>query len=80
MPVSIIYVIAFWSVHLKAVECDLAFYEIVLQFLQSTLLGVFVAYSSEFLTLRVYDWKYEIAAALEENLEVEGLIISREEG
>jgi len=38
-----------------------------------------VAYSSEFLTLRVYGWKHEIAAALEENLEVEGLMISREE-
>ena len=38
-----------------------------------------MAYSSEFLTLRVYGWKHEIAAALEENLEVEGLMISREE-
>ena len=38
-----------------------------------------MAYGSEFLILRVYGWKSEIAAALEENLEVEGLIISKEE-
>ena len=56
----------------------MAFYEIILQFLQTALLGVFVAYGSQFLILRVYGWKSEMAAALEKQLEVEGLIISKE--
>ena len=54
----------------------------MLQFLQSAILGVLVAYSSQFLILRVYGWKCDtdtMTAVLEEYLEIEGLIISEEE-
>ena len=74
-PVSAIYFVGFWGVHLNAVSCDLAFYEIILQFLQTALLGVFVAYGHQFLILRVYAWKCDFAAVLEHHFEVEGLII-----
>jgi hypothetical protein len=53
-PVIIVYAFSFWTTHLNATDCDLLMYELILQFLQTSLFAGFVGFIWQFLTVRAY--------------------------
>ena len=78
-PVITVYAFSYWTTHLNATDSDLLLYEIILQFLQSSLFAVFVGYVSQFLTVRAYLQKSKpetVAAVLQQQLG--GVIILKE--
>jgi len=78
-PVALVYTSGFWYVHLTATECDLEFYEVILQYANSILIAFFVAYVTQFLSMRAYLEKQRpevIAEILMQHLE--GIIIWKE--